>query len=396
MALNFSVARELVEVCHLSKISLFLHGAHGIGKSALVRQYAQSKDLGFVDLRLAQLDPVDLRGLPDRSADGSSTCFLPPAELPRFGNGILFLDELNRANREVLASVFQRVLDRRIGSYELPDGWSIVAAGNSGDEYDTNELDPAFRDRFLHATLAHGKSTFDEWASYLGSRYKGAHRGISFCASNLEHLETTKSAKLDFAVTPSRRSWEMVFRFEETFEKGSYSNDCLQEGIAGLIGRELAISYTKFRVAISPLDLLRDGVTEYADLIRELSRDQKWTLAWGLLSHVKGQSLNKHAAQVTMDMLEILFKGEKRDADLGVAFVTELLRSTEEVIGVAGVRMLLLRNPQLIMEMSQVNAKRNGAPNLLDALSSRPELLNELSASVQIKNKPSRVAKATR
>ncbi len=386
MALNFSVARELIEVCHHSKISLFLWGAHGIGKSALVKQYAHSKNMGFVDLRLAQLDPVDLRGLPDRTPDGSSTCFLPPAELPRSGKGILFLDELNRANREVLSSIFQLVLDRRIGSYELPEGWGVVAAGNFADgEYDTNQLDPAFRDRFLHATLAHGKTTFNEWVAYLGGRYKTAHRGISFCASNLEHLESTKPPKLDFEITPSRRSWEMVFKFEEAFEAGSYSRDCLLEGIAGLIGRDLAISYSKFQATISPTDLLRDGVKEYAGLIRELSRDQKWSLAWGLLSHIKGQEFSELATEVTMDMLEILFKGEKRDADLGIAFVVEMLASCESVIGVNGIRMLLLRNPELILEMTRVNSQRKGDPNLLDALSSRPELLSELSAAVQIK-----------
>ena len=385
MPITFSIARELIEICHMSKLSLHLWGVHGIGKSALVRQFAEDRAIGFVDLRLAQLDATDLRGLPDRSPEGT-TQFLPPEELPRNGSGILFLDELNRSSAEVRAAIFQLVLDRRIGNYILPEGWTIVAAGNFyGDEYDTHELDPAFRDRFLHAVLANGRSTFDEWSSYVGSQYSGAFRGISFCASNLDHLETACNAKLDFKVSPSRRSWEMVFRFEESFAKGRFSRESYMEGLAGLIGRDLAIAYSKYQISISPNDLLDEGVAGYADLIMELPRDQKWALAWGLVSHIKDQRACKRAADVAMDLLELLFRGCNRDSDLGIAFVCELLRASESTIGAKGIRMLLLRKPQLIMDISRANTNRNGTPNLLDALSNRPELLQEISNAIQVK-----------
>ena len=86
-----------------------------------------------------------------------------------------------------------------------------------------------------------------------------------------------------------------------------------------------------------------------------------------------------------MDLLELLFRGCNRDSDLGIAFVCELLRASESTIGAKGIRMLLLRKPQLIMDISRANTNRNGTPNLLDALSNRPELLQEISNAIQVK-----------
>lgn len=384
MAVNFAVARDLIDICRKAQISLFIWGSHGIGKSALVRQFAESQKIGFVDLRLAQLDPVDLRGLPDRTENGT-TQFLPPDELPKTGEGILFLDELNRAGADIQSAIFQLVLDRRIGAYQLPEGWQIVAAGNFyGEDYDTVELDPAFRDRFLHTVLSQGRPTFDEWAAYLGSHFSNAHRAISFCAGNLEHLETQGRNELDFKIIPSRRRWEMLVRFEAAFENNRHSPLALHEGLTGLIGHELALSYGKYQATISPLDLIKDGVAEYRELILQLSREQKWSLSWGMISHMKNEMSNSKLTNVAMELLEVLFRGKNADADLGIAFVVELLRLTEDVIGVEGIRMMLLRNPKLIKDMIESNKRRNGPRNLLDALSEHGDLLQCLSEAVQV------------
>ena len=62
------------------KISTMIWGAPGIGKSSIVSQLAQEQNIDFVDVRLSQLAPTDLRGLPV-AEDGISKWY-PPEFLP--------------------------------------------------------------------------------------------------------------------------------------------------------------------------------------------------------------------------------------------------------------------------------------------------------------------------
>ncbi|MDD3836153.1 MAG: AAA family ATPase, partial [Sulfurimonas sp.] len=79
------------------KVPVFLWGAPGIGKSSIVKQIAQSKQIGFIDLRLALMDPTVLKGIPFYDKESHTALWAPPAFLPKDGEGILFLDELNTA-----------------------------------------------------------------------------------------------------------------------------------------------------------------------------------------------------------------------------------------------------------------------------------------------------------
>ena len=109
---------------------LFIHGSPGIGKSYIVADVAKKNNLELVDVRLSQMDPVDLRGVP--TIQNNQTLWMPPVFFPKEkdSKGILFLDELNSAPPSVQAAIYQLVLDRKMGEYELPSGWRIICAGN--------------------------------------------------------------------------------------------------------------------------------------------------------------------------------------------------------------------------------------------------------------------------
>ena len=94
---------------------VFIHGSPGIGKSFITAEMAKERGWELVDIRLSQLDPVDLRGIP--SVDGDMTKWMPPVFFPRDENsqGILFLDELNSAPPTVQSAIYQLILDRAIG-----------------------------------------------------------------------------------------------------------------------------------------------------------------------------------------------------------------------------------------------------------------------------------------
>ena len=142
---------------------VYLWGPPGVGKSSVVKQVAQSMNLGLVDVRATLLDPVDLRGLPRLTKDSAVWC--PPAFLPRGGDGILFLDELAQAPPLVQAACLQLVLDRRLGEYELPDGWNVVAASNRAeDRAGTHRLISPLLNRFVHVDLEVSVEDWQTWA----------------------------------------------------------------------------------------------------------------------------------------------------------------------------------------------------------------------------------------
>ena len=70
--------------------SIMIWGAPGIGKSSVVSAVAKKNKLEFIDLRLSQLAPTDIRGLPEPRDGISYWC--PPEFLPTSGKGILFFN----------------------------------------------------------------------------------------------------------------------------------------------------------------------------------------------------------------------------------------------------------------------------------------------------------------
>ncbi len=134
---------------------VFIHGSPGIGKSYIVADVAQTHNLELVDVRLSQMDPVDLRGVPSIRKD--QTVWMPPVFFPKDqdSQGILFLDELNSAPPSVQAAIYQLVLNRKMGEYELPKGWRIICAGNRvSDRGVVFRLPTPLANRMVHLSVA--------------------------------------------------------------------------------------------------------------------------------------------------------------------------------------------------------------------------------------------------
>jgi MoxR-like ATPase len=143
--------------------STMIWGPPGIGKSSIVSQLAQANDLEFVDVRLSQLAPTDLRGLP--VADNGISKWYPPEFLPRSGKGILFLDEINMAPPTMQGMAQQLILDRQVGSYQVPDGWFIWAAGNrKEDRASVFDMPAPLANRFLHLQVEPDFESFKAYA----------------------------------------------------------------------------------------------------------------------------------------------------------------------------------------------------------------------------------------
>lgn len=154
------------------KKSALIIGASGIGKSQITQNVAKKKGCNFIDFRLLTMSETDLKGIPFPSEDNKKAIFLHldifPDEERDGKQGILLLEELTSANRSLMSTLYQLVLDREIGTYKLPDGWMIVATGNREEDSGEFYVMPApLADRFLIYELANSGTDFvNDWVNW--------------------------------------------------------------------------------------------------------------------------------------------------------------------------------------------------------------------------------------
>ena len=227
------------------RMSVMIWGAPGVGKSSIVEQISTKHYLGFIDVRLSQLSPADLRGLPVADHHDAVSRHYAPEFLPRKGGGILFLDELNMATPALQGVAQQLILDRKIGNYLVPEGWYIWAAGNrKEDRAAVFELTGPVTNRFIHLliqpdlpsflTYAMGRSFHPGLAEFLQARPQYLHR---FDPHN--------------PAWPSPRSWMMA---DQLIKCGL--------SIAAAVGNEAAEEFEAFsggKQALPNLDLIATG-----------------------------------------------------------------------------------------------------------------------------------------
>jgi len=148
---------------------LMLWGPPGVGKSSIVRSVAERLGVDFIDIRLAQREPVDLRGLPVPDRERGVVDWLLAGEWPRDpeSRGILLFDELTAADRSLQVAAYELILDRRLGDlYRLPPGWLVVGAGNrSEDRAVAQTFSSALANRFCHLSLAPDLECWTRWAA---------------------------------------------------------------------------------------------------------------------------------------------------------------------------------------------------------------------------------------
>jgi len=245
------------------QLPVFIWGAPGIGKSSIVKQIAEEKEMQFLDLRLSLLDPTDLKGIPFFNAETNEGVWAKPSFLPseEGTKGILFLDEINTAPPAVQASAYQLILDRRVGEYELPSGWSIVAAGNrENDRGVVYKMPPPLANRFVHFEM---EVDFEDWKAWAYAR-KIESSIIGFLAYDKSMLFTfdATSNEKSFA-TP--RSWEYV----DSIIKSGIDAELILDSISGAVGREAAIGYLSFRKVMKDLpdlnEILNGTITEFEE-----------------------------------------------------------------------------------------------------------------------------------
>jgi hypothetical protein len=212
---------------------VFVWGPPGAGKSSIVRVAAERRDLPLLDIRAALLDPTDLRGIP--AVEKGRAVWCPPAFLPgpAAEPGVLFFDELNAAPPLVQASLYQLTLDRRVGEYQLPDGWRIVAAGNRAEDHSvTFRMPAALANRFIHLDF---EADFEDWRAWAGGA--GIHPlVVGFLGTRRELLLDLRPSERGF---PTPRSWHMV---SDALQALGHARDAA-DVILGIVGEGAAAEF---------------------------------------------------------------------------------------------------------------------------------------------------------
>lgn len=243
----------LKEFLPKSNVVPFLWGPPGIGKSASVTQVAKELGWEIIDLRLSQLNPVDLRGLPIVDRKKNLARWLPPEFLPN-GNkkGILFLDEMNNAPLSVQAAAFELILDKRLGNYRFPDRWRMVAAGNrEGESITVYRLPAPLANRFIHIDVGVDFAVWKKWAE----ENKIDQRIIEFLEARPRFLfrQPTGNQK----TFPSPRSWAFSSELIEGKKDKAEVERLLSSAIGPSVAHEFAV-VTFEEDTISVRALMRD------------------------------------------------------------------------------------------------------------------------------------------
>ena len=190
---------------------VFIWGAPGIGKSALVEQFAMDVGMECVSLLGSQLAPEDIIGIP--RINGNVSEFLPPKMIARNEPYVLFLDELNACSQEVQKAFYSLIYERRIGEYHLPKGSVVIGAGNRAqDNAIVKTMSSALVNRMFHVQL---KVDVNQWLSWAYTA--GIHEWVTdYITARPEHLFSVPPKTEEPFSTP--RSWHTLSDLIKEFQ----------------------------------------------------------------------------------------------------------------------------------------------------------------------------------
>ena len=292
---------------------VFIWGAPGIGKSALVEKFAEEVGLPCVSLLGSQLAPEDIIGIPQIQEDTS--VFLPPKMIARKEPYVLFLDELNACSQEVQKAFYSLIHERRIGEYHLPEGSVIIGAGNRAqDSAIVKTMSSALINRMFHIEM---KADTRQWIKWAQS--EGLHEWvIDYIIQRPDHLFSQPPKTEEPFSTP--RSWHMLS--DALYEYGAGKKDvpmavlkmmayaCLTPSHAGMF-----LAYTK---NLKNKHMLDDIIAQNA---RWPEHPEERDVLYFLAQSFRGKlltTLPKSKQDISNDMIGFIYRAKGMIKELSV------------------------------------------------------------------------------
>lgn len=420
------IAQELT-LCLSARVTPLMIGERGIGKSALVRELSFSRSTEFAELRRelwgddsptayinlrgSLHEAADFSGLPflNETADGKLTDFAPPTILPQAGihgeRGLLFLDELFRAQYDVQQAVFQLIEHQRdaegnwyhrCGRYVLPTGWRVVAASNppQGASYSQNALlDDAFLDRFCLLEVEVDDDYLLGWADYLGRlaavdsvevgrvlAYTADHDAGSMFLGRPMQLDEQDQEPVDngLMITPSPRSWEAVIRVNSVaLRLGLHGGAAHRRVLGGLIGAGLVAGLLDTEPMLTLERVIENPREDWEDEVLNLGRNGVRQLVWGLMGWVERIKDQRRRVNV-MELLDLLLgpHGAADCYDLALGLLRSVARSGARELGICeGYGVAVLNGPASLRRVLEAVTPEHDHPGAWLRLLSRRDHL---------------------
>ena len=259
-------------------------GAPGVGKSTIVKSLAQEMGLGFVDVRLAQMESIDIRGLPVPDKENHNVQWLPSSIFPTDNSkgGIIFLDELSAAPKDVQVASYELILDRQLGGgdiYKVPSKWFIVAAGNrSCDRAVSTTMSSALANRMMHVEIEANAKDWEVWAVS-----RSVHPAVvGFIQFKPQLLLSVDDQNLERGF-PTPRSWERVSEMCKILK----DETLLRKAVYGLVGVPAGQQFMEFFKIANNLENVYEMMTDPKKKIVIPSRDDlKYALTSAMVYHI--------------------------------------------------------------------------------------------------------------
>ena len=303
---------------------VMLWGAPGVGKSQMVAQIAERHGVPLIDIRLSQMEPSDLRGIPfrvDEFVEWAVPSMLP--NLKRHGKGgILFLDEITSAPPSVSAAAYQLILDRKLGEYEVPEGWAIIAAGNrQGDRGVTYSMPAPLANRYSHYEV---EINLDDWVAWAYANGID-ERIIAFLRFRQDLLFEFDAAQNPVAF-PSPRSWEFAHRALHKFDE---SNNLLLGALQACVGKAAGIEVKAFVDILDQMPHL-DAIVKGEDVAAPKEIDLQYAVATALVGRAIRAKETDDAMTVHGNILKYASRFPQRE--MGVMMVSDMHRAVGQEI----------------------------------------------------------------
>lgn len=311
--------REYLSAAAGTHTPVMLWGPPGVGKSQIIAEIARRHAVALVDIRLSQMEPTDLRGIPFRAGDRVewSVPSLLPDEQRQGARGILFLDEITSAPPTVTAAAYQLILDRRLGDYQLPPGWAVFAAGNRyGDRGVTYVMPAPLANRFTHYEI---EAQLDDWVAWAHTAGIDP-RLIAFLRFRPDLLFDFDPARNPVAF-PSPRSWEYAHRALVKFES---IPALLLDGLQACVGVAAGVEAKVFIDHMRELPDIEAIVSGQCDDV-PLGVDLQYGVAAALVRRALRERESGASARICGNILRYARAFPQRE--LGVMLVTDLHRT---------------------------------------------------------------------
>ena len=310
---------------------VFIVGAPGLGKTAIMKQIASELNIGLLSYTITHHTRQSAIGLPfitkktylnqeysitEYTLSEIVASVYEAIEIQGKREGILFIDEINAVSETLAPAMLELLQNKKFGPHLIPSGWILVSAGNP-IEYNKSvkEFDAVTLDRVKRINV---EPDFDVWKKYA---YKlTIHSAIvSFLQiypSKLFEMQTTPSG-IDFC-TP--RSWEDLSIAMTMYEK---------------LG---------FKVTLGLIEQYIQKSDTAKDFFRYLSLFEKYQNDYDVEAILSGKATNKTAS----------LKSAKFDERLGVieAMVSAM---NQRAIGINESQQLIKILPSLIKSLKPLH-----------------------------------------